>query len=125
VPPKGKKQIAARLNEAKAAVRAIVGKNWSEDEWEIQWKKISRILKVKDVSDLENSPTLEALLDWKDSIPIADSKWAGTCELFNLDDTRSLHYIKKLRIERDKNSGVKTSVGRGEVYTSIMTSSKQ
>ncbi|PRP74740.1 hypothetical protein PROFUN_15508 [Planoprotostelium fungivorum] len=115
------KEHSERLEEVKTAVHAMVDAEniWSSDEWENRWQKIRRILRIRDSSELDQSPTLQALLDWKDDVRISDQHWAATAHLFKLDETRSIHYISALRDKRNTEAGYKTSPGGRGVVNSL------
>jgi hypothetical protein len=48
-------------------------------------------------------PTKEALLAFKDRLRIPDADWNYVCDTFNLGAETTLHYIRLLRQDQDKN----------------------
>jgi hypothetical protein len=64
-----------------------------------------------------DAPAIDALLSFKDKLRIPDHEWPYVVETFNLDDSSSLHHIRKLRSKTNADFGVcRTVGGRGCEY---------
>lgn len=61
---------------------------------------------------------LEALLAYKDRFTLSDAAWEGLCEVINLRNGKTIHYIKKLRNKKNLHANPQW-VSRGGAYVKI------
>lgn len=63
---------------------------------------VQQLLALRTLLETSHQPALGALLAWKDSIGIPDSRWSETTSLLRLGDYATISKIKKCREEVNK-----------------------
>jgi len=75
---------------------------------------------ASETTELENSPALEALLAYKDTMRISDDDWPITVRTFRLGKYATITQIRKLREEQNSKFGVRRTPGNNGAYVPVI-----